>query len=65
MSAFKLIAAEKASHPISVMCRMLGVWRSGFHAWERRAPSDRALGDAWLLEQIKQIHEAKPESSRL
>ena len=58
MSAFKLIAAEKASHPISVMCRMLGVSRSGFHAWERRAPSDRALGDAWLLEQIKQIHEA-------
>ena len=58
MSAFKLIAAEKANHPISVMCRMFGVSRSGFHAWERRAPSDRALGDAWLLEQIKQIHEA-------
>ena len=56
MSAFRLIAAEKANHPVSVLCDMLGVSRSGFHAWERRPPSDRALSDAWLLEQIKQIH---------
>ena len=53
MSAFRLIAAEKANHPISVLCEMLGVSRSGFHAWERRPPSDRELADAWLLEQIK------------
>jgi putative transposase len=25
--------------------------------WERRAPSDRALSDAWLTEKIKRIHE--------
>lgn len=30
--------------------------RSGFHGWERRAPSDRALADVWLLEQIREIH---------
>jgi putative transposase len=35
---------------------VLGVSRSGFHAWERRAPSDRELSDAWLLEKIRQIH---------
>ena len=58
MSAFRLIAAEKANHPVSVLCEQLGVSRSGFHAWERRAPSDRRLADAWLLEQIKEIHEA-------
>ena len=58
MSAFKLIAAEKANHPVSLMCRMFGVSRSGFHAWERRPPSDRALNDAWLVQQIKQIHDA-------
>jgi len=57
VSAFRLIAAEKANHPISVLCEMLGVSRSGFHAWERRPPSDRELADAWLLEQIKEIHE--------
>lgn len=56
MSAFRLIAAERANHPISLLCEVLGVSRSGFHAWERRAPSDRQLADAWLLEQIREIH---------
>jgi len=56
VSAFRLIAAERANHPISLLCEVLGVSRSGFHAWERRAPSDRQLADAWLLEQIREIH---------
>ena len=38
------------------MCRALGVNRTSFHDWQRRAPSDRALTDAWLIEKIKQIH---------
>ena len=56
MSLFRFIAAEKANHSISLMCRLLGVSRSGFHAWERRPPSDRALADAWLVERITTIH---------
>jgi putative transposase len=40
------------------MCRVFGVNRTGFHNWERRAPSDRALQDAWLTDKIKQIHAA-------
>jgi putative transposase len=56
VSRFRFIEAEKANHPISLMCRMLGVSRSGFHAWLRRPPSDRELSDAWLLEQVRQIH---------
>jgi putative transposase len=55
---FSLIAAEKDNYPVAVMCRVLGVNRTSFHDWERRAPSARALQDAWLIEQIKQIHEA-------
>jgi putative transposase len=38
------------------MCRALQVNRTSFHDWERRAPSDRALGDAWLIDKIKTIH---------
>ena len=38
------------------MCRALGVNRTSFHDWQRRAPSDRELTDAWLTEKIKQIH---------
>jgi putative transposase len=56
VSLYRFIAAEKASHSISLMCRLLGVSRSGFHAWERRPPSNRALADAWLGEQIATIH---------
>jgi hypothetical protein len=35
------------------MCRALQVNRTSFHDWERRGPSDRALGDAWLIDKIK------------
>jgi putative transposase len=52
------IEAEKANYPISLMCRMLGVSRSGYNAWRRRPPSDRQLSYAWLLERIRQIHSA-------
>src|SRR3954447_1043479 len=52
-----MISAEKASTPVSVCCRLLGVSRSGYYEWASRAPSDRALTDAWLIEKIKQIHE--------
>jgi putative transposase len=38
------------------MCRVLGVSRSGFHAWQGRAPCERDLQDAWLQERIGQIH---------
>jgi putative transposase len=58
VSAFKFIAAEKANHPIDLMCRVLEISRSGFYAWATRAPSDRALSDAWLTEQIREIHAA-------
>ncbi len=57
MSAYRIISAERASFPVSVMCEVLGVSRSGYHGWERRVPSDRALSDAWLTSRIKEIHE--------
>jgi putative transposase len=58
LTAYRLISAEKARTPVSVVCRLLGVSRSGYYEWERRAPSDRALTDAWLIEKIRVIHEA-------
>jgi putative transposase len=56
VSVYRFISAEKARTPVSVCCRLLGVSRSGYYDWTSRALSDRALSDAWLLEQIKAIH---------
>jgi putative transposase len=55
---FGFIAAKKAEHSIQMMCRVLGVSRSGFHAWATREPSKRALADQRLTEQIVAIHAA-------
>src|SRR5436190_22743509 len=40
-----------------MMCAMHGVTRGGFYAWARRQPSERALQDADLIEQVRQVHE--------
>lgn len=62
MTCFRFIAAEKANYPISLMCRVLGVSRSGYHAWERRPPSERARVDARLSERITAIHRRSRDS---
>ena len=56
MTVFRFIAAEKTSHAVKTMCRVLGVSRSGFHAWAGRSPSARALADAQLTGRIAEIH---------
>jgi putative transposase len=59
VTVYRYISGEKAhGAPISRMCELLGVSASGYYAWTARAPSDRALGDAWLIERIKAIHAA-------
>ena len=56
MSCYRLIDAEKPHHQVSRLCRVLGVARAGYHAWTSRPPSQRTLEDAYLGEQIRQIH---------
>jgi putative transposase len=53
---FGFIAAKKAEHSITLMCRVLEVSRSGFHAWAVRAPSARAVADTALSGRIADIH---------
>jgi len=53
---FRFIAATKAVHSIKTMCRVLGVSRSGYHAWAHRPRSARALEDERLTERIRAIH---------
>ena len=45
---FRFIAAEKASHSVTILCRCLQVTRSGFYAWQRRPESAHARRDRQL-----------------
>lgn len=45
---FQFIAAEKASHSLSLLCRCLRVTRSGFYAWRGRPESAHAKRDRQL-----------------
>ena len=45
---FELIEAEKGCYPKALMCRALGLSRSGHHAFSTRGPSRRALDDQRL-----------------
>jgi transposase InsO family protein len=53
---FGFIEAKKAEHSIKLMCRVLEVSRSGFHAWTRRPPPPRAVEDARLTDRIRVLH---------
>jgi transposase len=46
VAVFRLIAAERANFPVSVMSRVLGVSRAGLYAWLRRRRSRRWIADS-------------------
>jgi transposase InsO family protein len=50
---FGFIEAEKASFPISQMCRVLGVSQSGFFAWQERPACRRQQLDMVYLAHIR------------
>jgi putative transposase len=56
VSRFRFIAAEKAHHSVSLLCRVLQVSRSGYYAWGGRGPSPRSVADAQLGADIARIH---------
>jgi len=53
---FGLIDAEKALYPVSVLCKVLKVSRSGYYDWKDRAPSKRSREDEALTTEIHEIH---------
>ncbi len=55
---FAFIAAEKANFPVAPLCRVLGVSRGGFYAWQGRPPSARATEDEALAGAIASAHRA-------
>jgi putative transposase len=56
VTVFRFIEREKADFPVRTMCRVLEVSPSGYWAWSKRAPSQRARSDAELTLKIGTIH---------
>jgi putative transposase len=54
--AYRLIEAQKAAYSVPMLCRLLGVSRSGYYVWRRRPPSERAHFDAVLSQKLETIH---------
>jgi putative transposase len=53
---FAWIEERKGQWPISLMCRVLEVSRSGFYAWRSREPSAADIRHEELTEEVKEIH---------
>jgi len=56
MNRYRFIHAERANYPITMLCRVLRVARSAYHAWARRGVSARATADEALTAQIAAAH---------
>ena len=55
---YEFIEAEKASFPVRLLCKVLGVAPSGFYAWRSRPEAPRARADRMLASKIVEIHKA-------
>jgi putative transposase len=55
---YRFIRAEKASHAVTTMCRVLSVSTSGYYQWVVRQPSRRSRMDVVLTDRIECIHKA-------
>ncbi len=51
---FAFIAKRRSIWPVALLCEVLGVSRSGFHAWLHRSPSSHVRFDEVLLAKIDQ-----------
>ena len=52
---FTFIEQHASTWPVNVMCRMLGVSRSGYYDWRGRAPSARMTANLALLVDVRRL----------
>jgi putative transposase len=58
VSAYRFVERERAAHHLAPLCRVLGVFPSGYRAWARGPATERAASDAALTEVIRAAHAA-------
>jgi putative transposase len=52
--------AHRKEYPLSLMCRVFEVSKSGYHAWLKRPPSKRSQETARLKVAIRAAHLQEP-----
>jgi putative transposase len=53
---FAWVEERRTEYPIAVVCRVLGVSRSGYYAWAKRGPSETATRCETLATRIREVH---------
>src|SRR5262245_47133237 len=52
---YKFVAAHASEYPVTMLCRVLGLARSGYYAWRQRSLTAREERDEQLTSQIRTI----------
>jgi putative transposase len=58
---FAFVRGHRGRWPVGTPCRVLGVSRGGFYAWDRRRPSARQRRQERLLAEIRRVHRENRE----
>ena len=59
---YHFIADHASQYPVTVLCRVLAVGRSGFYAWRGRTPSAHTTRDRALGVQIRTVFVASRQT---
>ena len=59
---YRFVAAERASYPVRLLCKVVGVAASGFYAWLRRVPGRRQADEQRVKEKVGQIFQASRQT---
>jgi len=56
VSRFRFVADHHADYPVKRLCELVEIPRSSYYEWMNRPLSDHAIDDAWLANEIFDIH---------
>jgi transposase InsO family protein len=59
---YRFVATQANEYPVTVLCRVLGLARSGYYAWRKRPLSTRAQQDQQLREHIQRLFTASRQT---